>query len=154
MRVLTHTSTITHAELQWACWDISDDIETQTKPHRQSRVCGRKHMRQQGWANAVKDTGKEVKAAAERGVSLSPGKKKNNTGGEAEGETREWTKHQNMKVKTQREDQGIRGGLRLNMKDVGRKVRPGVWGKSKGRRERTSKAVWERGEGAGYSVEG
>lgn len=85
MRILTDTSTITHAELQWACWDISDDIEAQTKPHGQSRVCGRKHMRQQGWAEAVKDTGKEVKAAAERGVSLSPGKK-THTGGEAQGE--------------------------------------------------------------------
>lgn len=39
-----------------------------------------------------------------------------------------------MKVKTEREDRGIRGGLRLNIKDVGRKggaqkVRLGVWGK-------------------------
>lgn len=36
-----------------------------------------------------------------------------------------------MKVKTERGDQGIRGGLRLNIKDVGRKarkVRLGVWG--------------------------
>lgn len=36
-----------------------------------------------------------------------------------------WTKHQNMKVKTEREDQGIRGGLRLNRKDVGRKEERG-----------------------------
>lgn len=33
-------------------------------------------MRQQGWAKAAIDAGKEVKAAAERGMSLSPGKKK------------------------------------------------------------------------------
>lgn len=45
-----NTHSCTHTELQWPCWDISGDIETQTKPsqRRAENVAGKTRSEKDG----------------------------------------------------------------------------------------------------------
>lgn len=85
MRAHTHTYT----ELQWPCWDISDDIETQTKPSQRRAEAlwpGRRAARaMEEWTEGMKDSYTEMEVNSKAAVESELVSRQRNAGGEAEG---------------------------------------------------------------------